>query len=52
MTLWILQERRKGKIEFLKYVTEKCEHGCDGKCTLFEKCTFPLCEYFVTEEEC
>ena len=52
MALWIIQERGKGKIEFLKYVTEKCEHGRDGKCTLFEKCTFPLCDYFVTVEEC
>ena len=50
--LWILQERGKGKKTMIEYATEKCEHGRDGKCSLFEKCTFPFCNYFVTVEEC
>ena len=47
--LFVIQEREKGRKEFLK--TIKCEHYDGEKCTLFNRCTFPNCRYYVTVEE-
>lgn len=43
-------ERGAGKNKFLKEL--KCEHYDGEKCTLFPKCVFPYCKYYVTMEEC
>lgn len=46
----IMTERESGKNAFLKEL--KCEHYDGEKCTLFPKCVFPDCRYYVTVEEC
>ena len=46
----IMLERGTGKNKFLNEL--KCEHYDGEKCTLFPKCVFPDCRYYVTVEEC
>ena len=48
--LFVIQERDKGRKEFLKEI--RCEHYDGEKCTLFNRCTFPNCRWYVTVEEC
>lgn len=45
-----IQERGTGRKEFLRRI--RCEHYEKDRCTLFGKCSFPDCKYYVTVEEC
>ena len=44
----VIMSERKNK--FLNEL--KCKHYDGEKCTLFPKCVFPNCKYYVTVEEC
>ena len=46
----VMLKRGAGKNKFLEEL--KCEHYDGEKCTLFPKCVFPDCRYYVTVEEC